>query len=50
MLRLTLAAVALTLPALPISVQDSDTASFFSQQWLTVTINQSTGVLQAVAG
>jgi hypothetical protein len=49
MLRLTPAAVALTLPALPISVQDPDAASVFSQQWLTVTINLSTGGMQAIA-
>jgi hypothetical protein len=54
MLRLTLAAAALSaalaLPALPISIQGQDAAPFFSQQWLIVTIHQSTAVLQAIAG
>lgn len=35
--------------SLPISVYDPEAASFYSEQWLTVTINQSTGALQAVA-
>jgi hypothetical protein len=54
MLRLTLAAAALAaalaLPALPISIQGQDAAPFFSQQWLIVTIHQSSGAMQAVAG